>query len=161
MAMKTVQKLPGLSNRITISLLGAALLSLLISPATQAEQSKVFGDYTVHYSAFTTDNLTPSAARAYNIPRSKKRALLNISVLKKTTDGSSKPSRVSVKGTTTNLSHQLRELSLREISEKGTIYYIAETPVDNAETLKYSLEIIPEGETTTYKLSFQEQFFTD
>ncbi|TDJ16836.1 MAG: DUF4426 domain-containing protein, partial [Gammaproteobacteria bacterium] len=97
----------------------------------------------------------------YNIPRSKKRALLNISVLKKTADGSSKPTRVNIKGTATNLSQQLRELSLREISEKGAIYYIAETPVDNAETLKYNLEISPEGETITYKLSFQEQFYTD
>ena len=159
--MKTDRNLPRISTGITIRLLFTALLLLAMPLTAQAEQSKMFGNYTVHYSAFTTDNLTPSAARAYNIPRSKKRALLNISVLKKTTDGSSKPSRASVKGTTTNLSHQLRELSLREISEKGQIYYIAETPVDNAETLKYSLEIIPEGETTTYKLSFHEQFFTD
>lgn len=159
--MKTVQKLPGLSNRITISLLAAALLSLLVSPTIQAEQSKVFGSYTVHYSAFTTDNLTPSVAKLYNIPRSKKRALLNISVLKKTADGSSKPTRAIIKGTATNLSQQLRELEPREISEKGAIYYIAETPVDNAEILKYRLEITPQGEKTTYTLTFQQQFYTD
>lgn len=161
MPMKTVQKLPGLSNRITISLLAAALLSLLVSPTIQAEQSKVFGSYTVHYSAFTTDNLTPSVAKLYNIPRSKKRALLNISVLKKTADGSSKPTRAIIKGTATNLSQQLRELEPREISEKGAIYYIAETPVDNAEILKYRLEITPQGEKTTYTLTFQQQFYTD
>ncbi len=159
--MKTVQKLPGLSNRITIGLLGAALLSLLISLTTQAEQSKVFGNYTIHYSAFTTDNLTPSVAKQYNIPRSKKRALLNISVLKKTADGSSKPSKAIIKGTATNLSQQLRKLEPREISEKGAIYYIAETPVDNAEVLKYKLEITPEGEKKAYTLSFQEQFYTN
>lgn len=159
--MTTVQKLPGLSNRITISLLAAALLSLLVSPTIQAEQSKVFGSYTVHYSAFTTDNLTPSVAKLYNIPRSKKRALLNISVLKKTADGSSKPTRAIIKGTATNLSQQLRELEPREISEKGAIYYIAETPVDNAEILKYRLEITPQGEKTTYTLTFQQQFYTD
>lgn len=161
MPMTTVQKLPGLSNRITISLLAAALLSLLVSPTIQAEQSKVFGSYTVHYSAFTTDNLTPSVARLYNIPRSKKRALLNISVLKKTADGSSKPTRAIIKGTATNLSQQLRELEPREISEKGAIYYIAETPVDNAEILKYRLEITPQGEKTTYTLTFQQQFYTN
>lgn len=161
MPMKTVQKLPELSNRITISLLAAALLSLLVSPTIQAEQSKVFGSYTVHYSAFTTDNLTPSVAKLYNIPRSKKRALLNISVLKKTADGSSKPTRAIIKGTATNLSQQLRELEPREISEKGAIYYIAETPVDNAEILKYRLEITPQGEKTTYTLTFQQQFYTD
>lgn len=159
--MTTVQKLPGLSDRITISLLAAALLSLLVSPTIQAEQSKVFGSYTVHYSAFTTDNLTSSVAKLYNIPRSKKRALLNISVLKKTADGSSKPTRAIIKGTATNLSQQLRELEPREISEKGAIYYIAETPVDNAEILKYRLEITPQGEKTTYTLTFQQQFYTD
>lgn len=159
--MTTVQKLPGLSNRITISLLAAALLSLLVSPTIQAEQSKVFGSYTVHYSAFTTDNLTSSVAKLYNIPRSKKRALLNISVLKKTADGSSKPTRAIIKGTATNLSQQLRELEPREISEKGAIYYIAETPVDNAEILKYRLEITPQGEKTTYTLTFQQQFYTN
>ena len=105
--------------------------------------------------------MTASIAKQYNIPRSKKRALLNVSVLKKTANGSSKPSRASIKGTTTNLSQQLRELSPREISEKGAIYYIAETPVDNAETLKYHLMITPEGENITYELSFQEQFFTE
>lgn len=161
MPMTTVQKLPGLSNRITISLLAAALLSLLVSPTIQAEQSKVFGSYTVHYSAFTTDNLTSSVAKLYNIPRSKKRALLNISVLKKTADGSSKPTRAIIKGTATNLSQQLRELEPREISEKGAIYYIAETPVDNAEILKYRLEITPQGEKTTYTLTFQQQFYTN
>jgi len=161
MAMKTDQNLPEISTGITIRLLFTALILLALPLTAPAEQSKVFGNYTVHYSAFTTDNLTPSVARAYNIPRSKKRALLNISVLKKTADGSSKPTRVTIKGTATDLSQQLRELSLREISEKGAIYYIAETPVVNAETLKYNLEISPEGETITYKLSFQEQFYTD
>jgi translation initiation factor 2B subunit (eIF-2B alpha/beta/delta family) len=111
--------------------------------------------------AFTTDNLTPSVAKQYNIPRSKKRALLNISVLKKTADGSSKPTSAIIKGTATNLSQQLRELDPREISEKGAIYYIAETPVDNAEILRYNLDVTPEGENTTYTLSFQEQFYTE
>ena len=145
----------------TTSLFYTALLSLAIPLTAQAEQSKDFGIYTIHYVAFTTDNLTPSVAKQYNIPRSKKRALLNISVLKKTADGSSKPSSAIIKGTATNLSQQLRKLDPREISEKGAIYYIAETPVDNAETLKYNLEVTPEGENTTYTLSFQEQFYTE
>ena len=53
------------------------------------------------------------------------------------------------------------ELEPREISEKGAIYYIAETPVDNAEVLTYKLEVTPEGEKITYTLSFQEQFFSE
>ena len=159
--MKTDQNVPRISAGLTIKLLFTALLSLALPLTVQAEQSKEFGEYTIHYSAFTTDNLTPSIAKQYNIPRSKKRALLNVSVLKKTTDGSSKPSKATITGTTTNLSQQLRELKPREISEKGAIYYIAETPVDNAEVLTYKLEVTPEGEKITYTLSFQEQFFTE
>ena len=143
------------------SLLFTALLVLAIPLSALAEQSKDFGNYTIHYSAFTSDNLTPSVAKQYNIPRSNKRALLNISVLKKMDDGSSKPTSAIINGTATNLSQQLRELDPREISEKGAIYYIAETPVDNAEVLKYNLEVTPEGENTTYTLSFQEQFYTE
>ena len=158
MTTKTDQNVSKIAIGTTIRLLLATLFSLTMPLNAQAEQPRNFGDYTVHYTAFTTDNLTPSAARAYNITRSKKRALLNVSILKKTANGSSRPTRASIKGTTTSLSQQLKELSLREISEKGTIYYIAETPVVDAETLKYSLEITPEGETTAYRLSFQEQF---
>lgn len=138
-----------------------SLFSLAMICTAQAEQLEIFGNYTVHYSAFTTDNLSPSVAKQYNIPRSKKRALLNVSILKKGSDGTSKPSKALVRGTTTNLNQQLRELEPREISEKGAIYYIAETPVDNAEILKYQLEITPQGEKTTYTLSFQEQFYTE
>lgn len=158
MTTKTDQNVSKIAIGTTIRLLLATLFSLTMPLNAQAEQPRNFGDYTIHYTAFTTDNLTPSAARAYNITRSKKRALLNVSILKKTANGSSRPTRASIKGTTTSLSQQLKELSLREISEKGTIYYIAETPVVDAETLKYSLEITPEGETTAYRLSFQEQF---
>jgi uncharacterized protein DUF4426 len=161
MAMKNEQKLPRVSPGVILKLLFTSLLLLLVPVAAQAEQSKVFGNYTIHYSAFTTDNLTPSVAKQYNIPRSKKRALLNVSVLKKTDDGSSKPSSAVIRGTTTNLNQQLRELNPREISEKGAIYYIAETPVDHGEILKYNLEVTPEGEKITYTLSFQEQFYTE
>ena len=159
--MKTDRNVSRISSRIIIRLLFTALPALAIPLMVQAEQSKDFGNYTVHYSTFTSDNLTPSIAKQYNIPRSKKRALLNISVLKKTADGSSKPTKAIIQGTATNLSQQLRELEPREISEKGAIYYIAETPVDNAEILKYKLEITPQGEKTTYTLSFQEQFYTN
>ncbi len=143
------------------SIIFIAMLLLAVPLTTLAEQSKIFGNYTVHYSAFTSDNLTPAIAKQYRIPRSRKRALLNVSVLKKMDDGSSRPSRAMIKGTTTNLSQQLRELDPREISEKGAIYYIAETPVDNAEVLKYTLEVTPEGKNTPYTLSFQEQFYTE
>lgn len=140
------------------------VLSVLLSTATfavNAEQSKSFGDYTVHYSAFTTDILTPEVARSYGIQRSKNRALLNVSVLKKVMNTSGSPVKARIEATATNLSAQLRVLDVRELNEHGAVYYIAETTVNNEETLRYALKIRPEGENTTFGLEFTQQFYTE
>jgi len=142
----------------------AMLLAVLTAAATinvSAEQSKSFGDYTVHFVAFTTDILTPDVAKSYRITRSKNRALLNISVLKKVMGTPGSPVRAKVEATATNLNLQLRELDVRELNEHAAIYYVAETTVNHKETLTYKLSITPEGETEPYTFSFQQQFFTE
>ena len=97
------------------------LLMLASVPGANAEQAKVFGDYSIHYSTFTTDMLTAEVARGYNITRSKGRALLNISVLKKVLDTTTKPVRATVVASATNLSAQLKNLEIKEISDQGAI----------------------------------------
>jgi len=137
-------------------------LTVAIIPAvTFAEQSKTFGDYTIHYSAFTTDTLSPEVAKQYQIPRSKNRAMVNISVLKNEQGLLGKPVRAKVEGAAKNLSEQLRTLQIREVVAEDAVYYIAESPVTNQETLRYDFQITPEGEPTTYQISFQEQFYTN
>jgi len=145
-------------NKINIIIL---VLFYLAVPAVSAEQSKDFGDYTVHYSAFTTDILSPAVAKAYRITRSKNRAMINVSILKKVMGTTGTPSKAAVIANATNLNNQLREVEFREVLEEGAIYYLAELPVNNGETLKFSLNIIPEGESEAYKFSFQEQFVTN
>lgn len=134
------------------------LLMLMSGSSIRAEQMKTFGDYTVHYIAFTTDMLTADVARGYNISRSKNTALMNISVLKKVLDASVKPVRAKVTASATNLSAQLKNLEVREISDQGAIYYIAEIPIGDRETLNFNVTITPEGETSTYTLTFQQEF---
>lgn len=136
---------------------------LLLGTAVQvsADSFKTFGDYTIHYSAFTTDVLSPEMAKSYRITRSKNRALLNISVLKKVMGTTAKPVKARIEATATNLNQQLRELDIREVAEPGAIYYLAEARVNHGETLKYTLNVIPEGEATPYSFSFQQQFVTD
>ena len=148
--------------KIPFSRIGLFFALFLTLPLQiQAEKSEIFGNYIVHYNAFTTDNLAPSIAKQYGIQRSKKRALLNISVLKKATDTPSTPVRAAIKATAINLNQQLRHLTLREIAEQGAIYYIADTLVDNAEILQYNIDIIPENETQSYTFSFEQQFYTE
>ncbi|MFQ5659465.1 MAG: DUF4426 domain-containing protein [Gammaproteobacteria bacterium] len=135
-------------------------LAAFTAPAN-AEQYREFGDYTVHYSVFTTDILSPAVAKSYRIPRSKNRALLNISVLKKVMGTTGKPVKARIEATAANLSAQLRHLDIRELTEPGAIYYLAETSVSDGEILKYTLNITPEGEANPFTFSFQQQFVTN
>ena len=58
------------------------LLFLLTTPL-YAEQSKSFGDYTLHYNAFSSDFLSAEVAKKYGIQRSNSKGLVNITVIKK------------------------------------------------------------------------------
>ena len=45
--------------------------------------SKDFGDYVIHFNAISTELLQPDVARAYSITRSRNRAMLNVSIIRK------------------------------------------------------------------------------
>lgn len=116
------------------------------------------GDYIVHFSAQSTDQLPPEVARAYDIVRSKNRAMLNVSVLRES-DNSPVPAVVTVK--TVNLTGQLKNITMRQIDEQEAIYYIGEVAVANRETLVFDISITPEGVNTASDVRFKRQFFTD
>ncbi len=116
------------------------------------------GDHVVHFSAQSTDQLPPEVARAYNIVRSKNRAMLNVSVLSK---ADNRPVSASVTVKTVNLTGQLKNITMRQIDEQDAIYYIGEVPVANRETLIFDISIMPEGVDTASDVRFKRQFFTD
>jgi len=116
------------------------------------------GDHVVHFSAQSTDQLPPEVARAYNIVRSKNRAMLNVSVLSETDN---RPVTASVTVKTVNLTGQLKNITMRQIDEQDAIYYIGEVPVANRETLIFDISIMPEGVDTASNVRFKRQFFTD
>ena len=119
------------------------------------------GDHTVHFSAQSTDQLPPDVARAYNIVRSKNRAMLTVSVIHNELN-TSVTADVTVK--TQNLTGQLKNVIMREIREPGeteAIYYVGETPVANHETLIFDISVRPEGKTTSSVVRFKRQFYTD
>jgi len=126
----------------------------------QAENAQDFGDYVVHHNAFTTDSLTPEVAKAYNITRSKNRAMLNVVVLKKVMDTTGEPVAAQASATATNLNAQMRMLKLREIRKDTAIYYIADFNVSDGEILDFVVNIEPEGASKPYTVKFRQQFFT-
>ena len=122
------------------------------------ETMKDIGDYVVHFSAQATDELSPDVARAYNIVRSKNRAMLTVSVVRES-DDASVPADVSVK--TVNLTGQLKNVAMRKIEEQDAVYYIGETPVANRETLVFDIGVTPEGAAGRSDVRFKREFYTD
>ncbi len=137
------------------------LFTFLLPISVQADQSESFGDYTVHYGAFGTNFLSVDIAKHYKIKRSKNRALINISILKKVMGTSGTPVRAKVSGSATNMSQQLRELNFQELDEDTAVYYLAVVRISNDETLNFDLKIQPEGESEVYDLGFQQDFYTN
>jgi Domain of unknown function (DUF4426) len=122
---------------------------------------KDFGDYTLHFNALTTDQLPAEAATNYGIVRSKNRVLLNIVILRDEEIGTGKPVTGKVTASARNLTGQLRELNVSEVTEGEAIYYLAQTQIVNAETLIFTVEATPASTTTPLKVMFRKQFFVD
>ena len=119
------------------------------------------GNHVVHFSAQTTDQLPPAVAREYNIVRSKNRAMLNVSVLRKS---DSLPVAAEVSVNTVNLTGQLKNVTMRKIEEPGdvvAIYYIGDTTVANREVLVFDISVKPEGAETVSEVRFKRQFYSD
>ena len=156
--------------RFLISLSLAATLAACGGPGDNATvpeaqpagaTSADIGDYVVHFSAQSTDQLPPDIARAYNIVRSKNRAMLNVSIIRES-DNAPVAGNVTVK--TVNLTGQLKNVTMRKIEEPGdmaAIYFIGETAVANRETLIFDISVQPEGTSTTSEVRFKRQFYTD
>ena len=157
--MKIIKILIALSLLGLVAACGGADESAAVPEAQPAGATSVdIGDHVVHFSAQSTDQLPPEVARAYNIVRSKNRAMLNVSVLRET-DNTAVAAAVTVK--TVNLTGQLKNITMRQINEQNAIYYIGEAPVANRETLIFDISVLPEGVDTASDVRFKRQFFTD
>ncbi|MFO7286459.1 MAG: DUF4426 domain-containing protein [Gammaproteobacteria bacterium] len=125
------------------------------------ESSRDFGDYVVHFNAIRTDQLTQEIARQYGIVRSKNRAMLNVSILKKAEGTMGIPVTGSVSASAITLSGQLRSITLREIKEGTAVYYVGETGISDGETLIFTVDVTPINEASRFTVRFRKQFFVE
>ena len=146
----------------TAALSALITLVLLLMPTRgSGEQFQKFGDVTVHYNALASDQLPADVARAYGFSRSSHRGLINIAVQKD--DGPSPPQPVpaTVKASATNLLGQRVDVAVREIKEDGSVYYLGEFPVAGTDTLRFAVEVTPQGASAPLKLDFSKDYVTD
>lgn len=140
-----------------LSLFSALLLAL--SSLASAE-SKDFGEYTVHYIAVNSTFITPEIADQYKIVRSERRAFLNIAVLRNNTDGSTTPVAAKVSGGKQNLMQQTGDIDFEEIREGESIYYIGQFDFSNAETLRFAVDIQPDGDGAAHQIEWTTQLYS-
>lgn len=148
-----------MTNRIVRALAAAVTVLFLLPAGVRAEQFKDFGEYIVHYNTINTSFLSARVAREYGIQRSDRRAMLNLTVQKKTADNQTKAVRAQVDGTATNLTGQLRQLNLRAVEDGEAVYYIGEFGIENEEVLNFHIDLKPEGAAQPLSLEFREQFY--
>ena len=135
---------------------------LALAQPAEAQQSREFNDYVVHYNALRSDLLPPQVAQGYGIQRSSSRALVNITVMKKGNGGEESAVAARITVNATNLTGQRREVQMREINDAvGAIYYVGELPVHNLETYQFKVDILPQGESEPLLVEFRQQFYTE
>jgi hypothetical protein len=159
-----------LSQRVTIAMTFFGLAAGCGGPGEDASvpvaqpagvTSADIGEHVLHFNALSTDRLPPEIATAYNIVRSKNRAMLTVSLIE---EASGVPTAGDVSLKTVNLTGQLKNVTMRRIDEPGdppAIYYVGTTPVANHETLIFDITVIPEGKTQPSEVRFKQQFYTD
>jgi hypothetical protein len=125
-----------------------------------APTSTDFGNYVVHHNATTSDLLSPDDAAKYGITRSRSNALVNIVILKKDGSPGHTPIGGSVTAKTSNLTGQLKNVTLKEITEGDAVYFIGVVSVANNETLNFDITATPADSSDPLNVKFQQQFFT-
>lgn len=147
--------------KTTLSILLSFFFLALSALPVQAEQFVENDQYQVYYSAFNSSMLTPEIAKAHDLMRSRQRAVMNISVLKKMPDGSKKSVMTQVSGFATALGGSERPLDFKMVTEGDAIYYLAEFLVGNGEKLNFDIKVKPTPESPEIKVTFSQEFFQD
>ena len=144
----------------------AWLLTLWLPSSSQAEQMQRFdgpdgGYYEVHYMAFISTFLQPEIAQQYQLVRSRAVGVVNVSVLKKSADGSVKAVGSVLEGRMINDIQQQQMLSFQQIVEGPAIYYLSQMQITEGEVLTFDLSLYPEGSGQPLKLRFSQTFYHD
>lgn len=130
--------------------------TLMLACPVQAEQKEVLGDWDVHYMVVESTFLTPDIAKAYGIVRSRYNALINISVLNKSTK---KAQSVGIEGTATNLLGNAKSLAFKEVQEGNAIYYLAVFSFRNEEQYRFNIKL--NSGTDKQTLRFERKMYVE
>lgn len=142
------------------AILSCLLLPLLAGTA-QAQQSKRFDNYELHFSVVNTTFLDPAIASQYGIVRGKRRGIVNIALRKHRegqSDGEATTLPMTLEGRTWDLIAE-QPLEFTEINEDSAVYYIGDFKFINREWRWFELRFRPKGAERTYTHKFKHQLY--
>ncbi len=95
------------------------------------------GDLEMHSVAVPTTELTPEAAKDYNVTPTPGRGLLTVTLIKKGRNGKAEsvPGQVYAGGFTQN--NQLFTIPIREVRQADGSYYLGESRVNAPDTIRF------------------------
>jgi len=111
----------------------------------------------IQHNAFNSTFLDSEIARRYGITRAENLAVVNVSVQRGGVIGAGLPA--SIKGSASNILHQVKPLEFREIREENAVYYIAPIRFDEGDTLTFTLDVTVEGEREARRVEWQQRFW--
>ncbi len=113
-----------------------ALLLTCSSLATAGEMTRL-GELELHSVAVPTSELTPEAARDYNVTPDAGRGLLTVTLVKKNRNGKieSVPGQVYAGGFTQD--NKIFSIPIREIRQPDGVYYLGEYRVNTPDTIRF------------------------
>jgi hypothetical protein len=109
---------------------------IAVAPAQAVEIAK-HGDLEMHCVAVPTSELTPEAAKAYNVEPRPGRGLLTITLLRKVRTGEAKSVPGQVYAGAVNQGNYLSSIPIREVREGNEVYYLGEYRVSAPDTLRF------------------------
>lgn len=132
----------------------------IISIVAHAEQSVTRGEYEIHYNVINSTFIQPDIAQKAGIIRSKRQALVNVSVLKLEADKKiAVPAMVT--GTATNLMQQSQKFTFKQIKEGTAIYYLGQFGFSNDQAMHIKLRVQPDPNRPAEEILFDQHFYED
>jgi hypothetical protein len=159
-------------RRALLTLLGCSMLAAACDnggapsrPQTaqpSRESFEKFGNYELHFNGIRTDQLAPEIANTYGIERSTKRVLLNVALLHRDGEGAAAaPVEAAVSVDARTLNGQLKEITIRRITEGRSISYIGEVSLSGSGIVIFDIKATPAGESQPLAVTFQREFFAE
>jgi hypothetical protein len=150
-----------IAHKASIALVAIALMLflLLVPRHSQGQSTQDLGDYVVHYSAISTQQLPADAAAQYGIERAGNRGLLNIAVQAKR--GDTAMVRANVSATVSDLTGHAQPVRFHETSENDAFDYLGEFPLNGSGSYVFTVNVTPPGAAHAYVLRFNRDYIVD